>query len=100
MSPVYYLYKQFGPRSGPMKVEPDLDSMFDTKIVFLKKNNLHATKIILHAKVNKGIMKSLQQAVKAQESLTRTQSELPRPIPRNQTTDVHRGSTLIKRVIM
>ena len=31
-----------------------------------------------------------------------TQSELPRPIPRNsvnQTTDVHRGSTLITRVI-
>ena len=31
-----------------------------------------------------------------------TQSELPRPIPRNsvnETTDVHRGSTLITRVI-
>ena len=27
------------------------------------------------------------------------QSELPRPIPRNQTTDVHRGTTLITRVI-
>ena len=28
-----------------------------------------------------------------------SQSELPRPIPWNQTTDVHRGYTLITRVI-
>ena len=32
--------------------------------------------------------------------LARMPSELPRPIPRNRTMDVHLGSTLITRMIL